>query len=138
MLHFWNLVEIFNVSNKKMTLITFVFPKLRTPKTLLDKCQKSFVSEDASTSNIVNVLKHSWNLHHSTFIKFIDHCQSNWVAKSLSEWHAKSWDFFLTRWLPITSILFLIETIWRCQFWCNYLRTKNVFFSFLLHFWNLY
>ena len=41
-----------------MALITFVFPILGTPKTWLDKCQKSIVSEDASRSNIVNVLKH--------------------------------------------------------------------------------
>ena len=83
LLHFWNLAKILNVWKKKMTLLAFVFPKLRTPKTSLDKCQKGLVSEDRSTSKIENVLKHCWNLHHSTFMKFIDHCEVNWVGKSL-------------------------------------------------------
>ena len=96
---------------KNMTLTAFVFPKLRTLKTWLDKCTKSSVSEDNSTSNKVNVHKHCWNLHHSTFIIFIGHWQGNCVRKSLSYWHAKSWDCLLTHWLPMKSILFLIERI---------------------------
>ena len=75
---------------RKMTVIDFVFPKLRTLKTLLDQCLKSLVSEDPSTSNMVNWLKHSWNLQHSTFIIFIDHNSNNWVEKRHSYWHAKS------------------------------------------------
>ena len=96
---------------KKMTRIAFVFRKLRTPKTKLDKCLKSKVSEDPSTSNMADVPKHCWNLHHSIFLWFIDPCQVNWVRKSPSYWHAKSWDCFLTHWLPMKSILFFIETI---------------------------
>ena len=41
-----------------MTLIDFVFPKLRPPKTWSDKCLKRPVSEDPSTSNMVNFSKH--------------------------------------------------------------------------------
>ena len=41
-----------------MTLTALVFPKLQTLKTQLDKCLKSPVSEDRSTSNMVNVPKH--------------------------------------------------------------------------------
>ena len=41
-----------------MTVIDFDFPKVRTPKRLSDKCLKSPVSEDPSTSKIINVLKH--------------------------------------------------------------------------------
>ena len=40
---------------KKITLIDFVFSKLRTPKTYSDKCLKRPVSENPSTSNIANV-----------------------------------------------------------------------------------
>ena len=94
-----------------MTLIDFVFSKLQTPKTWLDKCLKSPVSEDASTRDMVNVRKHFWNHHHSNFIIFIHHRRGNWVGKSLSYWHAKSRDYLLTHMLPIKSILFLIETI---------------------------
>ena len=73
-----------NVWEKKMTLIAFVFPKLRTPKRLLDKCLKSTVSEDPSRSNTVSVPKHCWNQNHSTFIIFIHDYQVNLVEKSLS------------------------------------------------------
>ena len=65
-----------------MTLIDFVFPKWRTPKTWLDKCLKSPVWDGPSTSNMINRPKHCWNLHHSTFIIFIDHCQGNWNGKN--------------------------------------------------------
>ena len=41
-----------------MILIAFLFPKLRTLKTWLDKCLKSPVSEDPSPSNMKNVPKH--------------------------------------------------------------------------------
>ena len=57
-LHFRNLSESLNVLEKKMTHIAFVFPKLMTSKTWLDKCLKSSVLEDPSTSNMVNLPKH--------------------------------------------------------------------------------
>ena len=81
--------------------------------------------------------KPCWNLYDSIFIIFIVQCQVNWVGKSICFWHPKSWDFLLTHWLPIKSILFLIETIERYQFRCNYLGNKTLFLNFLLHFWNL-
>ena len=101
----------FEKKKKTLTLIDFVFLKLRTSKTCVDKCLKSSISVDHSTSNMVNVPKHCQNLHQSTFIWFIDQCQGNWVGKSLYYWQPKSWDRLLTHWLPITGILFLIETI---------------------------
>ena len=48
----------FRYFEKKMTLIDFDFPKLRTPETWSDKCLKSPVSDIPSTSNMVNVPKH--------------------------------------------------------------------------------
>ena len=62
---------------KEMTLTAFVFPKLRTLKTWLDKSLKSPVSEDCSKSNVVNLPKHCLNQHHSTLIIFIDQCQGS-------------------------------------------------------------
>ena len=108
--YFWNINSILNILKKKM-ILDFVFRKLRTRKTYSDNCIKSAVSEDSSTSHMVNLSKHYWNLHHSTFIKFIDHCQVNWIGKSLSYWKAESCDCLLTHWLQMTSILFLIKTI---------------------------
>ena len=63
----------FKYSEKRMTHINFVFPKLWTAKTWSDKCLKSPVSEDPSTSNMVNMPNHCWNLRDSWFIKIIDH-----------------------------------------------------------------
>ena len=54
-----------------MTLTPFVFPKLRTLKTFLYKYIKSLVSENPSTSNMVKVAKHCWNLIQITFIIFL-------------------------------------------------------------------
>ena len=108
-----------------MTLIDFVFRKLWSPKKWSDQCLKSPVLDDPSTSNMINVQKRSWNQHHSTFSIFIDHCQVNWVSKSLSSIHAKSWACFLTHWLTMKSIVVLTETIERYQFRCNYLRKKT-------------
>ena len=90
LLDFWNLQYILNILKQKMILIDFVFPKLRSPKTWWDKCLKSSVSEEPSTTNMVNIPKHCWNLNYSTFIRFIDHFHVNWVGKRLSYWHAKS------------------------------------------------
>ena len=58
---------------KNMTLTAFVFPKLRTLKTWLDKCLKSLVEEGPSESNMVNVPNHCCNLHHRFFTIIIDH-----------------------------------------------------------------
>ena len=84
---------------------------LRFPKTRSDKSLKSLVSDDPSTNSMVNVPKHCWNLHYSIFIRFIDHCQFNWVGKSLSFWYTKSWDCLLTHCLPMENIHFLRDTI---------------------------
>ena len=58
--------------------------------TSLNKGLKSSFSEDPSTRNIVNGLKHSSNLDDSTFAKFIGTCEGNSGLKSLSELNAKS------------------------------------------------
>ena len=84
LLLFWSLAENLHVLKKKMALIAFVFPKIRISKTRLDKCLKSPVSEDVSTSYMVKAPKYRWNLHHSTFIIYIDHWKVNCVGKYLS------------------------------------------------------
>ena len=58
-----------------MTLRAFVFPKLQTLKTWLDKCVKSSVFEDPLTSNMINAPNHCSNLHQRPSIIFIDYCQ---------------------------------------------------------------
>ena len=106
-------------------------------KTCLDNFLKSPVSEDPSTSNMVNGRKHCWCLNISTFTIFLDNCEGNSVAKSLSWWYEKYWDCLLIHWMPMTSILFLIQTIYCKMFWCNYLRKRKFWGIFFLHFRNL-
>ena len=43
------------------------------PKTWLDQCVKSPVSQDPSKSNMVNAPKHCSNLKDTSFTIFIDH-----------------------------------------------------------------
>ena len=76
---------------------------------------------------MVNVPKHCWNLHHSIFIRFIDHCQVNWVGKRLSYRHAESLACLQKHCMSMKSILFLIETIERYQLRCNYFENKKIF-----------
>ena len=116
-----------NILEKKMALIDFVFPKLRTPKTCLHKCRKSPVPEDPLRSKMVDVHKRYCILIRSTFLIFIDHFQVNLVRKSPPYLDEKPSDCFLTHWRPMESILFLVETYERYQFRCNYLTNKNIF-----------
>ena len=66
----WN----FEHFDKKDDAHRFCISEITDSKTQSDQCLKSPVSEDPSTCNMVKVLKHSWNLHYSTFILLIDHC----------------------------------------------------------------
>ena len=117
-----------------MTLIAFVFPILRTPKRWLDKCLKSTVSEDPSTSNMVKVPKHCWILHHITFIRYFDHFLENRVGKRLSYWHEKSWDCLLARWLHCLVVNRDKLTI---PIQMQLSRKQKIFLNFSLIFWNL-
>ena len=56
----------------------------RIGKTWLDKCLKSQVSDDPSTSDMVNRPKHCLYLNESSFTTYIDPCERNSVEKSLS------------------------------------------------------
>ena len=105
-------------------------------KTFLNKCLKGLVSDNPWTSNMGNGPKHCWNLNNKTFTIFIGPCEENSGLKSLPELYAKSYDCLLTRWLPMTSILFLTEAIYCNIFTCNYLRSEKFFLKFFLHLLN--
>ena len=97
---------------KTFSIIFTAFLKCRLNfQYFFDKFLKSPILEDPSTRNMVNVPKHCWNLHHSTFIIFIDHYQVNWVWIWVPYWHAQRWDCLLTHWMLMKNILFLIEVI---------------------------
>ena len=69
--HFWNLDQILNIYEKKMTVISYVFPKLPLRNDLL-------------TSNMSNGLQRSLNLPGSTFEIFINQHALNLAGESLS------------------------------------------------------
>ena len=71
-----------------MLLVAGVFPKLRIPKKVIKEMHP--VSEDPSTSNMVNGPKHYFNQDDGTFTIFVDHCEHNSVDKSLSWCYEKS------------------------------------------------
>ena len=76
-LHFWIVDKILNTFSKNITLMVDLFPEIGIPNTLLGNCLKSRVSEDLSTSNVVNGIKQCWNWNDTTFIIFFDHCEGN-------------------------------------------------------------
>ena len=55
----------------------------RLRKTSSHKCLKGRVSEEPSTDNITNGLKHFCNLNDSSFTIFINHREGNCDGKSL-------------------------------------------------------
>ena len=128
--HFLNLYSILNIFKNKWPWWLMYFWTYGLRKTWLEKCLKSPVSDDPSISNILNGQKHKRNLNNSMFTIFIDPCEDDSGWKRLSEWYAKSYDCLLTQWLPITSILLLIDTIYRNIFRCIYLRKEKYFLIF--------
>ena len=58
--------------------------QLWTAQDGVNKCLKMLVSEDLSTSNMLNGLKQCLSLHSSCFNIFIDQNEWNLVGKSLS------------------------------------------------------
>ena len=59
-------------------------------KTWLDTRLKRIVSEDPSTSDMVNGPRYCLKLNDITFTIFIDPSEGNSFWKSLSEWYANS------------------------------------------------
>ena len=107
-------------------------------KMCLFNCITGIVSESPLVVNMLMSLENSWNLQKSTFILFFLHSVPNWVRKiyfSLDLWF---YAWFITRWLPTTSILVVIERIYSYQFKSNYLRHHQFFKKIFYHFWNLY
>ena len=58
------------------------FRNYRLRNRWLDKFLKSPVTKNNLTGNLVNGSKHCFNVNDS--VNVIDHCEGNWVGKSLS------------------------------------------------------
>ena len=123
---------------KKMTLITYLFPKLQTAKGVVRKMSKKPISEYRSTGNMLKVPKHKWNLHGTTFIIFSHYFEQIRVGKCLSWWYLKSYHCLLRYRMPITSTVAVLGRIYSNRFKCTYLRNWKVILSFLVYFWNFH
>ena len=69
---------------KRWTSLLMYFRNYELRKTWLDNYLKSPLSQDPSTSNMVNRTKHCSNLNDRNFTIFFDNCESNWVWKGFS------------------------------------------------------
>ena len=58
------------------------FQNYGVPKTRLDQCLKSPISEHPSKTNMVIEPKHCSNLKDSSFTIFIDNCAGKYLTKS--------------------------------------------------------
>ena len=77
MLHFWNLYQIWNILNEKMTLIVYVFPKLRTANDVLtwmykkSRCRIPFGKQHGQRSKTVlkSARQHLYHIYWSVWRK---------------------------------------------------------------------
>ena len=79
-------------------------------------------------------LKIPWNLEQRSFILPFHHSDPKWARKSHYESDLRFQDCLLTRWLPTTSILVVLERTYRYQFKSNYLKNHKFFPQFFLLF----
>ena len=82
-LHFRNFLYILDIFRKKMTLIAYLFPRLRPAKNVVRYMSKSPASDYPSKRNMVKGSQLCLNPRESTCSIFIDKWEGNWVAKSL-------------------------------------------------------
>ena len=101
---------------KKMTLIAYVFLKLRTTKDVLREMPKN------------SRLRGPLDMRHGKRVEIL--LQSYRRENSLV--------VFLIHSLPMTSIPLLVETIECKQFRCIYLKNKRFFLNFVLRFSNVH
>ena len=74
------------------------------------------------------------NMENVTINSYWSLCrQLRWRKISLTEMQRVK-NCFLTQWPAVTSIPFVIETIYSSHFRCDYLRNKKYFWNFSLHF----
>ena len=123
--HFSNLHQILKNFQKRWLSPLMNFRNYGPPKTWLYECLKSPVWDNLLTGNILNGLKHWFNLNPRIFAIFVDHCEGTWVEKVTRSDMQNLKTFFLRHWLPMTSILFLVERIQCKQFRYIYLSEKQ-------------
>ena len=95
------------------------------------------VSENSLEVNVLTSRKDSWNLQKSTFIGLFHHTDPYSVRKNYFQSDLILKDCLITCWLPTTSILVVIEIIYRYRFKSNYLKNDKFFARFSFSFTSL-
>ena len=103
----------------------------------LFNCITEFGSDNPRRVNVITSPKNPWNLQKGIFILLFLHSEPNWVTKSYFKSDLRFWDCLITRWLETTSILVVIEGIYRYQFKSNHSKNHRPFAALFLHFWYL-
>ena len=91
----------------------------------LFKSITGLLSENRLVVNVLTSPKNSWNLPKRTFIVLFHDFGTNSVRKSYFSSDVRFQDRFLTRELPTTSTLVVIEKIYCYRFQSNYLKNEN-------------
>ena len=100
----------------------------------LFKCIKGLVSENLLAVNVLTSPKNSWNLRKSTFLLLFHFSERIWFREKYFSSDLRFEDCLLKRWLRTTSILVVIERIYRYQFKSNCLKNHKVFAEFFCSF----
>ena len=105
---------------KKMIAIPTSFRKLQNVKNEVRPLSKKHRSRTPFHSEHVKqsqtLVKYAWDHFHHIFSSLI-----TLIRKYLPSWYVKFYGCFVTHWLPMTIILFMIVRICRPGFKCKYL-----------------
>ena len=83
LLKFWSLHQILNILRQGWPSYPMYFESYRLWKTWLHKSVNKPVSWHHLIVNMLEGLKHLWNLHESTFIKICYISEGHWLRKPL-------------------------------------------------------
>lgn len=115
-LYFWNLHQILNILNKKMTLTAYVIWKLQTPKVMVTQTSKSlrfitpFYGQHVQGSQ--TLVKSLWEYFHEFVLSILE--KLTWKTSSLVIFELLP--LFLKDWFPMASILFVWFSFYRNWF----------------------
>ena len=113
---------------KKLGLsLAYYYRNFCIGKRCLLKRLKGLAWKHHSVINVLTVSKHCWNQHGTPIFLFSHEFEINWVGKCLPKSYPKSSDCYLTRWLPMTSILVALYRISGNNFKRHYLKKKRLF-----------
>ena len=129
-----NYIKVWTFSRKRWPSYLMYFWTYGLQKTWFDKCLKSPISGDHSTSNMVNRTQLCGNLNNSTLRYLLIPLNAIQGEKDSPSYMQNLATVFLTQWLPITSTLFLIDTIFSSIFICNYVRNEKFCLNFFVAF----